>query len=111
MIDKILSSKIDLSEYKYIYKLSGLPLFLTVLKIALEKFNIDGLTPPEISKILRVKFRIAKAGSAENVSMALSRAGERVDRVRNPRGRGYLYRLMHAGEEKLKEDISKLSDA
>ena len=107
--DKILSSEIDLSEYEYIYKLSGLPLFLTVLKIALEKFNIDGLTPPEISKILKVKFRTSKAVSAKNVSMALSKAGECVDRVPNPRGRGYLYRIMHAGEERLKEEISKIS--
>ena len=107
VVDKILSSEIDLSEYKYIYKLSGLPLFLTVLKIALEKFNIDGLTPPEISKILKVKFRTSKAVSAENVSMALSKAGECVDRIRNPRGRGYLYRIMHAGEERLKEAISE----
>lgn len=107
LVDKILSSEIDLSEYKYIFKLSGLPLFLTVLQIALEKFNIDGLTPPEISKILKVKFRISKAVSQENVSMALSKAGECVDRVRNPRGRGYLYRIMYAGKEKLKETISE----
>lgn len=108
VVDKIISSEIDLSEYNYIYKLSGLPLFLTVLKISLEKFDVDGLTPPKISKILKIKFRISKAVSAENVSMALSKAGECVDRVPNPRGRGYLYRIMNAGEERLKEEISKL---
>lgn len=107
IVGKIISSEIDLSEYKYIYKLSGLPLFLAVLRIALEKFDIDGLTPPEISKILKVKFRISKAVSSENVSMALSGAGECVDRVRSPRGRGYSYRIMRAGEERLKEAISE----
>lgn len=110
LVDKIVSSEIDLSEYNYIYKLSGLPLFLTVLKIALEKFKIDGLTPPEISKILKIKFRISKGVSAENVSMVLSKASECVDRVPNPRGRGYLYRIMHAGEERLKKEILKLRD-
>lgn len=109
VVDKIISSEIDLSEYNYIYRLSGVPLFLTVLKIALEKFNVDGLTPPEISQILKVKFRISKAVGAKNVSMILLRAGEYVDRVPNPRGRGYLYRIMHAGEEMLKEAISKVS--
>lgn len=107
VVDRIISSEIDLSEYKYIYKFSGLPLFLAVLKITLEKFDIDGLTPPEISKILRVKFRISKATSAKNVSMLLSKAGECVNRVPNPRGRGYMYRIMHAGEEKLEEAISE----
>lgn len=110
VVNKIVSSEIDLSQYNYIYKLSGLPLFLAVLKIALEKFNVDGLTPPEISKILKSKFRISKATTRQNVSMALSRAGECVDRVPNPRGRGYLYRIMHAGEERLKGAVSELGD-
>ena len=108
VVENITSSEIDLSEYNYIYKLSGLPLFLTVLKIALEKFNVDGLTPPEISKILKIRFRISKAVGPKNVSMALLKAGEYVDRVPNPRGRGFLYRVMYAGEERLKEEISKI---
>jgi len=109
VVEKIVTSEIDLSKYNYIYGLSGLPLFLAVLKIAREEFGIDGLTPPEISKILKSKFRISKAVSEENVSMALSKAGECIDRVPNPRGRGYMYRIMHAGEQLLNETILKSS--
>ena len=99
---------LDLSEFSYIYKLSGLPLFLAIIKIALEKFEIDGLTPPEISKICKEKLRISKGTDRTTISNILAKAREYVDRIPNPRGKGYAYRIMKNGEEFLNKEIKKV---
>ena len=70
---------------------------LMVLQIALRSHGIDGLTPPEIAKILTNKFRLNTSRQA--VSMAISSATNLVNRV--PRGSGYEYRIMGPGEEYL----------
>lgn len=70
---------------------------LMVLQIALRSHDIDGLTPPEIAKILTNKFRLNTSRQA--VSMAISSATNLVNRV--PRGSGYEYRIMGPGEEYL----------
>lgn len=99
---------LNLSEFSYIYKLSGLPLFLAIIKIALEKFEIDGLTPPEISRICKEKLRISKGTDRTTISHTLAKAREYVDRIPNPRGKGYAYRIMRRGEEFLNEEIRKV---
>jgi len=101
--------KLDLSNYPYIYKLKGLPLFLLIIKIAYEEFNIDGLSPPEISRICKEKFRISTGVDRTYISHTLSRAKKYVDRIPNPRGRGYVYRIMKEGEDFLKKEIEKVN--
>ncbi len=104
---KIISSKIDMRKYAHFYRLSPLPLFLNVLKMALDEFGIDGLTPTEISKVLAGKIRIPKGTDRTAISHMLADAREYVDRCKNPRGRGYIYRLMKDGEDFLQEEIKK----
>jgi hypothetical protein len=70
---------------------------LIVLQIALRNHQVDGLTPPEIAKILTDKFRLNTSRQA--VSMALGSATILVNRV--PRGSSYEYRIMGPGEEYL----------
>jgi hypothetical protein len=71
---------------------------LMVLQIALRSHNLDGMTPPEIAKVLTEKFRLNTSSDA--VTMALGSATNLVNRV--PRGRAYEYKIMGPGEEYLK---------
>jgi len=105
---KIISSKIDMQEYAHVYRCSSLILFLTVLKMARDAFSIDGLTPTEISKILKDKMRISKGTDRTTISNVLAGAHEYVDRIPNPRGKGYVYRLMKAGEDFLRAEIKRV---
>lgn len=70
---------------------------LHVLRAARDDHGVDGLTPPEVSKILVEKFRVSTSRQA--VSMALAGAGEYVNR--RPVGNGYLYKLMQPGDDYL----------
>ena len=76
---------------------------LYLLKICKDKFNIDGLTPGEISYTLTEIFRIPT--SKETISMTLmNNLG--VHRIKNKSS--YLYKLMKPGEDYLKSlQISK----
>ena len=66
---------------------------LMVLQIALNEQDIDGLSPGNIARVLREKFRVSAAENA--IAMALSRASTLVDRVKRPEG--YVYRIMSPG--------------
>jgi hypothetical protein len=70
---------------------------LMVLQIALDEQSVDGLSPGDIARVLREKFRVAAAETA--VRMALSRAPDLVDRVKD--GAGYSYRIMAPGSSYL----------
>ena len=70
---------------------------LMVLQIARSEHGVDGLTPPQIAKVLTDKFRVNTSNSA--VSMALGKATNLVNRVAE--GQGYKYRIMGPGEEHL----------
>lgn len=70
---------------------------LMVLKIALEEHEIDGMSPTNIGRVLKEKFRVAVQESA--IRMALSRAAALVDRVKG--SDGYVYRIMAPGEARL----------
>jgi len=101
---------LDLAEFSFIYKLSGLQLFLAVLYVAKEKLGVDGLTPSEISSVCKVKVRVSKGTNRTTISNTLSGAGAKVDRVDNPRGTGFAYRIMREGEQLLQgimEESSK----
>lgn len=70
---------------------------LYVLRIADAKYEIDGMTAPQIAKVLTEKFR--HSVSRQAINQALDAAGDYVDRTSTPRG--VVYRLMHPGEDYL----------
>lgn len=70
---------------------------LMVLQIALTDHSVDGLGSGEIAKILTEKFRISTTSTS--VSMALGRATNLVDRIRD--GQSFSYKIMAPGEEYL----------
>lgn len=71
---------------------------LYILQIADEEFEIDGLSPPQVAKVLTDKFRIRT--TRQSVAQALDGASNLVDRIRGERG-SYRYRLMAAGIDHL----------
>lgn len=70
---------------------------LMVLKIAYDEHEVDGLSPSDIARVLRDKFRVS--ASDNGIRMALTRASTLVDRV--PNGGGFVYRIMAPGEAHL----------
>ncbi|VVB81625.1 Uncharacterised protein [uncultured archaeon] len=100
--DKVMS-KIDRTKYPLMFKLShALDLALYTLLIVREQCGLNGLTASQVSKILTDKFRLKATPSA--IGMAL-KSSPYVDRtpIETGGGTGYCYKLMHAGEEYLKE--------
>lgn len=70
---------------------------LALLRLASRDFKIDGLTAPEIAKVLTEKFR--QRTTRQAVTQALSAAHTLVDTGR--RGRTTVYRIMQPGEDYL----------
>jgi hypothetical protein len=70
---------------------------LAVLRLAKRDFEIDGLTAPEIAKVLTNKFR--QRTSRQAVTQALGAAHAMVDT--RTRGRTTVYRIMQKGEDHL----------
>jgi hypothetical protein len=70
---------------------------LGVLRLAKRDFDIDGLTAPEIAKVLTDKFR--QRTSRQAVTQALVAAHSMVDT--RTRGRTTVYRIMQEGEDYL----------
>lgn len=77
---------------------------LLILKIARDKFSIDGLTPAEIAEILRNKIRVPSIHSA-NVSLYLGKNSKYT--FRDPHKGGYIYKLTKPGEEFAKNTMSR----
>ncbi|MFH1840164.1 MAG: hypothetical protein ABH849_03370 [Nanoarchaeota archaeon] len=104
-----LMDKIDSTKYPYLFELSStLDKALSLIKIAKEDCAVDGLIPSQISEILNEKFRIKTKRTA--VSMALMKATKYVDRkpVTIQGGKGYVYRIMHAGEIYLTKKLKSI---
>jgi hypothetical protein len=70
---------------------------LYILRIASEEYGIDGMSAPQIAKVLTEKFRLRVTRQA--IGQALDAAGNYVDRVSGKRGA--VYRLMQPGEDYL----------
>jgi hypothetical protein len=70
---------------------------LALLRLASRDFNIDGLTAPEIAKVLTEKFR--QRTTRQAVTQALGAAHTMADTGR--RGRTTVYRIMQPGEDYL----------
>ena len=102
-----LFKSLNLSDYDYVYGLSGVVLYLAILHIAKQELNVDGLTPTEISKICKEKIRISEGINRTTISNALRGTGVNVDRISNPRGRGYAYRITSRGESYTQEQIEQ----
>lgn len=71
---------------------------LYLLELVKNDYQIDGLGPTDIARILTDKFRLRTTRQA--VTQALDSAGNKVDRV-SVRGSHPYYRIMHKGEEYL----------
>jgi hypothetical protein len=92
-----LEQNLDRTKYPQIKSsLSTLDRSLYLLKAAKDELDIDGLTPGEIATVLTNKFRVRTPDST--VRMALGDSPF-VDKRRE--GRGYLYRIMDTGEDRL----------
>ena len=93
-------SELNRTKYPKMYHLKkALDRSLYILQIAREDFNVGGLLPLQISKILNTVFRIKTSAAA--VNMALGKATSYVDRkpIKVQGGQGYKYILMHEGEK------------
>lgn len=76
---------------------NALTKILIVLRVAKDEFATDGLTPANISSVLDKKFRINISPST--VAARLGGASKLVSRTEH--GTGYMYRIMHPGEQYL----------
>jgi hypothetical protein len=76
---------------------------LAVLRLAKRDFEIDGLTAPEIAKVLTDKFR--QRTSRQAVSQALGAAHSMVDT--RSRGRTTVYRIMQEGEDHIERGVDQ----
>jgi hypothetical protein len=104
-----LASKINRTEHVEIHNLTNaLTKSLYVLNMMKEKGE-DGLTPPEISFILKEIFR--EKVNPPTVSMALKDAHKYVDRDKIIIGHAvaYVYKIMKNGEDYLKNILKKIS--
>lgn len=108
VIGELFKKPIDNAEYNSLFSLKGMLLekALAVLKIAQSK-GADYLSPAEITKLLKEKFRVSKV-YASNISLALSKARAFVDRRPREQGQGYEYRLMLQGEKCLSDVMRTL---
>lgn len=103
--DWIINSNFDWSKFSYVHRFEPYVQYLLILKIAYEEFGVDGLTAPEIQKILIEKLRIAK--SYNTISMALaSFRGKYVDRIQ--KGSGFVYRISKLGLDRIQESYDEL---
>ena len=102
-------SAINSTNYPAMFKFKkNLDRALYVLKISKDEANIDGLIPSQISSILSEKFRIKITNEA--ISMVLKQANLMVDRLKTKSSRGkiaYTYKIMHNGEEYLKNRLEE----
>lgn len=94
---------VNRTKHPEIYNLNAtLERALFILKIYKEEFNIDGLSPPQIAKILTETFRIKT--SKQSISMALMKAHKETDKIKGS-GNSFIYKIMNEGEKLLAKVI------
>ncbi len=92
----VLLEHMDSTAYPQVHDASKiLDQALVILRAARDDFEIDGLSSPQIAKVLTEKFR--HRTSRQAVQMALASAGRMVDRVTPASGAAY-FRIMRPGE-------------
>jgi hypothetical protein len=92
----VLLEHMDSTAYPQVHDASKiLDQALVILRAARDDFEIDGLSSPQIAKVLTEKFR--HKTSRQAVQMALASAGRMVDRVTPASGATY-FRIMRPGE-------------
>ncbi|MBI5803806.1 hypothetical protein HY450_01015 [Candidatus Pacearchaeota archaeon] len=104
-----LAEKINRTEHPEIHDLQRtLAKSLYVLKIMRDK-KVDGLTPPEISYVLKEVFKIKISGELVSTNLNRKEAQKYVDRNRIVVGKAvaYKYKLMKGGEDYLKTELKK----
>lgn len=108
IIQMVLSKPLETNKQALIHNLSGLTLFLSILDLVNITFYQDSLSPTEISSILVGKFgiKVERSNISHTLSSAISKGY--VDRVKNDRGSGYLYRATQLGVDYLRAESSKI---
>ena len=99
------------SKNSVIYKLeTALEQSLFILKIAEDEHSIRGLTPGQISSVLKSVFKIATTQAA--VSMALMKAAEYTDRKKINLGGtfAFKYEIMQKGEDYLEKRLKEVNN-
>src|SRR3989344_3735213 len=95
-----LVNTIDSTAYPLMFQLSkALDRSLYVIFIAKNDHNVDGLTPPQISKLLSLKFRLPC--TVNTIGMALMKASHLADRkqIFTKGAPAYEYKITHPGEQ------------
>jgi len=106
-IDYLLEN-IDRTKYQMVYDAPDvLTRSLNLLSIVQNEFELDGLGPTDLAKILTEKFRIKSSRQA--VTAALDAAGNKVDRVSLSNKNPY-YRIMKAGEDFIRNKETKIDN-
>jgi hypothetical protein len=94
----VLTSSLNRTDHPEVGKASrALDRALYILRIAEANYGIDGMTAPQIAKVLTDKFR--QRVTRQAINQALDAAGDYVDRT--PTKRGVVYRLMQPAEDYL----------
>lgn len=101
-INTILKSNFDMSANIFMLKPALQNLY--ILKVAKEKFSIDGLSAKEIHIILSQKFRISKTPNAVSMSL-MNEIGKNIDRIQE--GREFKYKITENGIKYLNAEIKK----
>lgn len=99
-LQTMLHTKLDWSELPIINR-DAITQNLMVLKLALDKFKIDGLSAKDIQQVLFQKYRISKTPNAVSMSL-MAAVGKYVDRIQE--GKEFLYRITDKGIAKLGEE-------
>lgn len=106
-----LAEKINRTEYSEIHDLKRtLTKVLYILEIMRDK-DVDGLTPPEISYILKEVFKIKISGELVSINLNRKESQKYVDRSRIIIGKAvaYVYKLMKGGEDHINEELKKIN--
>jgi hypothetical protein len=102
-------NELDAAEFSELFRAPKLLLekSLVVLKIARDRFRIDGMSPGDVAKILTLEFRVPRVHEP-NVRAELRGATAFVSRV--TAAHGYKYLLMAGGERHLAETLGRLRE-
>jgi hypothetical protein len=103
----ILNIKFDWSGTKIPY-LRGVAQYLAIIEIALNKFNVDGISAKTIQQVLFQKFRVSKTSNAVSMSL-MNSVGKYVDR--DEVNGEYVYRITRNGIDLIRQEEVSIKNA
>ena len=103
IVQTILNTEYDWASTG-IKKLKGIVKYLKILNVVKNDFDVDALSPSDITTILEQKFREKKTFNAVSMSLMES-VGRYVDRIKEEKG--YRYRITLSGDEHLNQILGE----